>query len=622
MNLDVSPDGKEIVFDLLGDIFLLPIDGGEAKLLYRRHSLGHAAAFLAGRQGDLLHQRPRRRRQHLGDAQGRRRGQGGDQRKLPPAEQRGVEPGRPLPGGAQTLHRPPLARLGRDLALPQERQRRRAAQHQAQRAEGSRASRPSRPTANTSTSARIRPPAACSSTTRTRTTRSTPSRGSTCRTARSSGWSKGPAARSGRPRRRTANRWPSCAGCASRPRFSCATCRAAKTACSYDGLERDLQETWAIHGVYSNFGWTPDNKSLVFWAGGTLHKIDVKSSAISDIPFHVKKEMKVAPALHRHTEVAPAAFEAKMIRWPTVAPDGRKMVFQALGYLWLRDLPDGKPRRLTSQDERFEIFPSWSRDSRSIVYSTWSDAELGDLRVTSLVAPAGGSADQGDHQGSRPLRRAGLLAERRADRLPPRPGRLHHQRQLGHRARASTWSRRAAAAARKIVDHGVVAAFRRLERPGLLPRFRRRGQTLAEKRRAVRRGRRDPRLERGGDRFPGLAGRQMARLPGALPGLRDALHLRRQADRRRPQGLRPAGEAGLQNRRRLPRLVGRLEDPLLVARRPAASPQAGGGLRLPAGRAGEAARGGRTPGIKIGLAVKTRRAGQRRSPSPAAGSSP
>ena len=33
MNLDVSPDGKQIVFDLLGDIYLLPISGGKAKLL-------------------------------------------------------------------------------------------------------------------------------------------------------------------------------------------------------------------------------------------------------------------------------------------------------------------------------------------------------------------------------------------------------------------------------------------------------------------------------------------------------------------------------------------------------------------------------------------------------------
>jgi hypothetical protein len=33
MNVDVSPDGKTLVFDLLGDIYTMPISGGTAKLL-------------------------------------------------------------------------------------------------------------------------------------------------------------------------------------------------------------------------------------------------------------------------------------------------------------------------------------------------------------------------------------------------------------------------------------------------------------------------------------------------------------------------------------------------------------------------------------------------------------
>src|SRR6266852_6745842 len=33
ISLDVSPDGKTIAFELLGDIYTLPIAGGEAKLI-------------------------------------------------------------------------------------------------------------------------------------------------------------------------------------------------------------------------------------------------------------------------------------------------------------------------------------------------------------------------------------------------------------------------------------------------------------------------------------------------------------------------------------------------------------------------------------------------------------
>src|SRR5690606_8323254 len=87
-------------------------------------------------------------------------------------------------------------------------------------------------------------------------------------------------------------------------------------------------------------------------------------------------------------EVAPDTVDVKMIRWARPSPDGSKVVFEALGQLWIRDLPTGQARRLTRQTDHFEFYPSWSRDGRSIVYTTWDDEELGTVRVV----PASGGA--------------------------------------------------------------------------------------------------------------------------------------------------------------------------------------------------------------------------------------
>src|SRR6186713_865621 len=38
ISLDVSPDGKTIVFDLLGDIYSIPVEGGDAKLIRGGHA--------------------------------------------------------------------------------------------------------------------------------------------------------------------------------------------------------------------------------------------------------------------------------------------------------------------------------------------------------------------------------------------------------------------------------------------------------------------------------------------------------------------------------------------------------------------------------------------------------
>jgi len=159
--------------------------------------------------------------------------------------------------------------------------------------------------------------------------------------------------------------------------------RSGETWPIYDGLDRDMQEAWSIQGVYPAMAWTPDSKSVVFWAGGKINRIDVKSKKVSDIPFHVSTTRKVTQALRRTVEVAPKTFDTKMLRWVGVSPKGDRVIYQALGHLWVRNLPEGKPRRLTRQDDHWEYFPSFSRDGRQIVYTTWDDDKLGTVRVVS-----------------------------------------------------------------------------------------------------------------------------------------------------------------------------------------------------------------------------------------------
>jgi imidazolonepropionase-like amidohydrolase len=72
------------------------------------------------------------------------------------------------------------------------------------------------------------------------------------------------------------------------------------------------------------------------------------------------------------------------VRWPLIAPDGKSVVFESLGKLYTKSLPDGKPRRLTRDgDAHREMFPNWSRDGRWIVFTSWDDEALGSVRRVS-----------------------------------------------------------------------------------------------------------------------------------------------------------------------------------------------------------------------------------------------
>ena len=152
----------------------------------------------------------------------------------------------------------------------------------------------------------------------------------------------------------------------------------------YSPLERDMQETWAIHGVYPGFAWTPKDDALVFYAKGKLHKLDLASKEAHEIPFHVADERTLTQAVRFPIAVAPDKFPVKALRNVVVSPRGDLVAYQALGHVWVRALPDGKPKRLTSDDAHFEFEPAFSRDGTKLVYTVWNDETLGSVVLSSL----------------------------------------------------------------------------------------------------------------------------------------------------------------------------------------------------------------------------------------------
>jgi imidazolonepropionase-like amidohydrolase/Tol biopolymer transport system component len=156
----------------------------------------------------------------------------------------------------------------------------------------------------------------------------------------------------------------------------------------FTNVDKDLQEAWAVHGLYPQYAWAPDGRSLLIWGEGRIWRVDAATGKGVQVPFVARVEQTVNDAVRFPQTVHPDDMPVRMLRDVRVSPDGRMVIYSALGKLYVKQLPGGEPRRLTA-DEGFEFHPSFSRDGQWIAYTTWTDDELGRVRVVRPDGAAG-----------------------------------------------------------------------------------------------------------------------------------------------------------------------------------------------------------------------------------------
>ncbi len=144
----------------------------------------------------------------------------------------------------------------------------------------------------------------------------------------------------------------------------------------YFDLDKDQQEAWAIFGVYPHFNWMPNNKDIVFWSGGKIHSVNIDSKLAKNIPFEINADIKLAETHRVKRKVFTDTFTSKMIKDAKTSPNGKLLVFTSLGHIYTKKLPNGTPKRVTTLTD-FEADPSFSSDGKSILFVTWNDENLG-----------------------------------------------------------------------------------------------------------------------------------------------------------------------------------------------------------------------------------------------------
>ena len=151
----------------------------------------------------------------------------------------------------------------------------------------------------------------------------------------------------------------------------------------FDGLSRDIKVHPASDGYYPSYGWFPNNRHLAIWAKGALLKIDTLTGEVDEIPFTARSTHSITKALRFPQNLSQTSFSARAIGLPAASADGNTVVFSAVGHIWRKILAGGVPQRLTAEDE-FAYGPTLSPDGRRILHVRLEDEGGSKLQLRSL----------------------------------------------------------------------------------------------------------------------------------------------------------------------------------------------------------------------------------------------
>ena len=110
--------------------------------------------------------------------------------------------------------------------------------------------------------------------------------------------------------------------------------------------------------VYPKSAFTPDSKSLITSYGGKIWRVSIPGGEAVEIPFTAKVDQQIGPLVKFDYRIDDDKLKVSQIRGARPSPDGARIAFTALDRLWIADLPQGrgakKEKPATGGDDKKE----------------------------------------------------------------------------------------------------------------------------------------------------------------------------------------------------------------------------------------------------------------------------
>ena len=145
-------------------------------------------------------------------------------------------------------------------------------------------------------------------------------------------------------------------------------------------VQRDDMESRATLDLLPGYAFTPDGSALIASYGGRMWRVPLDGSEPVEIPFSADVVIHAGPRLDFDYPVEDTpTFRVRQIRDVALSPDGSEIAFTVLGKLYVKEADGGEPRRIGAEVDGALSHPAWSPDGETIAAVSWREPEGGHL---------------------------------------------------------------------------------------------------------------------------------------------------------------------------------------------------------------------------------------------------